>query len=314
MNATVTPATPETPATPAWVPPPARVALADDMPDGFTMEELTRHLTPQEMEAGSQGEDAAFAPTPDAAPAPDANAAPIVPDESALPAAEPPPPVPLAPNVAELDTKVTDLEKAMDTLTDKYDMGELTKAEWQAQNRELIKQQSAIEAQKIAAQQQYQRELDARISQWHAAEAAYRTQHPYLANEEHYDGWDATLRQISSSAAYYKLPFIEQIKQAHRVYAAHYEGLTGKPLPTMPGATKAAKAAAELPEGVKPPRTDARDPVTTLGGLAAVAPNDVDGSHFSVIDRTADQDPMAAERALKNMTADDEARYLGLVG
>lgn len=304
----------------------------DDIPMEFTLDGLRAIFTDEEIEALNEGDDPILPgvdltakrdpegeadelllddepPAAKTDPEP-ANPAPVVVDQ---PDPEPPAPIPV--NVTEhratvdaLDTKIADLQE-------KYDDGELTSIEWRDQLAALVKEQAAAQAaltQAEAIMADMAPKQEAYRQAWFAKVSAYQDQHAYLASPEHYDAWDAALKMVNTNGAYAKLNITQRIEQAHRIYAAHYEGVEGKSLPTKPGLTAAEKKAeAEKPTG---PRKDARpEAPMTLANLTNAADNGIEDGRFAQIDRIMDSDPLKAEKMIAALSDADRFEYFNNV-
>lgn len=301
----------------------------DDIPMEFTLEGLRAHFTDVEIAAMNEGDDPILPgvdltakaqpegeedqgdeapeggdPAPAVDPAP-ADPAPVVEE----PEQDPPPPVNLAryeKTVADLDTKLNDLQQS-------YDDGDLTAAEWRAQLADVVKEQAAAQMALENAKAMPATPFEDYQQAWFSKVSSYTDQHPYLMTDEHYDNWDQALKMVNTNGAYAKLPMAQRIQTAHRIYAAHYQSIEGKPLPTEPGLTTAQKQAAAV-DASKPtgPRTDPRpDAPTTLADLTnASESNGLEDGRFAQIDRIADQDIQKGEAMFAAMSEAEQTAYL----
>lgn len=308
--------------------PTTQTLTADDIPMEFTLEGLRAHFSDEEIaamnddddpilpgvdlkaKAQPEGEDDAGDEVTDGDdPAPKADAAPADPAPVvAEPEQDPPPPV----NIAHYEKTVADLDTKLDELQQAYDDGDLTSAEWKAQLADVVKAQAVAQMQLENAKTIPATPIEDYREAWFSKVTAYQQQHAYLSEPEHYDNWDAALKMVNTNGAYAKLTMSQKIEQAHRIYAAHYEGLEGKPLPTRPGLTTAQKEAAAV-EAEKPtgPRTDPRpEAPTTLANLTNANDGGLEDGRFAQIDRVADQDPLKGEQLFSQMSEADQIAYL----
>lgn len=268
-------------------PPTVTLAALGDLPDDFTLESLQETLTEAEIAALQIGDDALIVPVP--------------PDET--PADEPPapqvetPPVQMAPppDTREAEAIVQAANAKLDDLMEQYDNGELTRDEWREQQRAIIAQQAAAQAQINEAQRVITQNATQTREAWFSAVDAYQSQHDYLGQPEHFDAWDSALKSVNSTAAYRNLPAERRIELAHGLYAQHYRAVTGNDLPSQPGAKAAAAKQADpaAPQRRTDPRPDA--PVT-LAQFSAAAENDLDNGTLAAILR--EKDPLKAEAML----------------
>ena len=287
-------------------PNPNKALNAAGLPDAFSMDDLKAFLDDGEIAAltgadESIMDDAAFSVAPEAEPA-----APVAPPPS-QPDPQPLQPQIQLPDVADAQKAITDTDAALKALAASYDDGELTRAEWDAQQAALIQQKASAMAQIELAQAVIAQNQQSRAEAWFAKVDAYHSQYPELASQDHIDGWDAALRSVSGSDAYSRLPMEKQIELAHRLYADHVEVTTGQTI-TRPTAAKA--AAPTAPTG---PRTDPRpEAPRTLTNLAGLEPGaDADDGTFAAIDRMMNVDPERAEQMLSRLPPERQAAYLG---
>jgi len=307
--------------------PEAPKLTADDIPMEFTLEGLRAHFSDAEIAAMNEGDDPILpgvdlsagqdtADGEDAAdgedtitgedtqPAEDATPAPVV----AEPEQDPPPPV----NLAHYEKTVADLDTKLDELQQAYDDGDLTSAEWKAQLADVVKAQAVAQMALENARTIPATPIEEYRETWFSKVTAYQDQHAYLSEPDHFDNWDAALKMVNTNGAYAKLTMSQKIEQAHRIYAAHYEGLEGKPLPTKPGLTTAQKQAAAA-ESAKPtgPRTDPRpEAPTTLAELTNASDGGLEDGRFAQIDRVADSDALKGEQLFSQMSEADQIAYL----
>lgn len=293
----------------------------DDIPMEFTLEGLREHFTDVEIAAMNEGDDPIL-PGVDLGRAQDdqdeadADGEATVPAEApaaaeeqaqapAEPEQDPPPPINLSQyeqTVAKLDDKITELQQA-------YDDGDLTSAEWRTQLAEVVRAQAVAQMALEQAKAVPATPIEEYREIWTGKVSAYQDQHAYLNEPEHWDNWDAALKMVNTNGAYAKLTMTQRIEQAHRIYAAHYEGIEGKPLPSVPGKTTAQKQA----EPAKPagPRKDDRpEAPMTLAELTNASDGGFEDGRFAQIDRIAEADVTKGEAMFAALSEADQIAYL----
>lgn len=288
-------------------PDPNKVLNAAGLPDAFSMDDLKAFLDEGEIAALTDGDDSVLAAIEAQQGQPDAQQPP-----AEAPAAEPPaqatptPQMPI-PDVSAAQQAISEADAKLAALTQQYDDGDLTRAEWDAQQAELIQSKARAMAQIELAQTVINQQQQARAQTWFSKLDAYHAQHPELASDAHIDGWDAALRSVTGSAAYASLPMEKQIELAHRLYADHVEVTTGQAISRPAAAKPQAKQAQDGP------RTDPRpEPPRTLTGLSGAEPGaDGDDGTFAAIDRMMSVDPERAEAMLSRLPPERQAAYLG---
>jgi len=288
----------------------------DDIPMEFTLEGLRAHFSDEEIAAMNEGDDPILpgvdltkSTQPDGDSPTDAVAA--TPETPvSLPVADdiqsdPPPPI----NIASYEKTVSDLDAKLNELQNSYEDGDLTSAEWKSQLTAVVKEQAIAQVALQQALATPSTPVDEYRQTWVQKVSAYQGQHAYLNEPEHWDNWDAALKMVNTNGAYAKLTMSQRIEQAHRIYAAHYEGLEGKPLPSKPGLTTAEKQSVEAK--ATGPRADPRpDAPTTLADLTNASDGGLEDGRFAQIDRVADQDPMKGEQMFAAMSEADQIAYL----
>lgn len=276
---------------------------ADNVPEDFTLDSLkASSFTEAELEALTGGDD----PLTDAAPVAEAEAEVEAPAAVTPPVVQAPPPVQI-PDTTQAEATIAKVDADLEALTAKYDEGELTRAEFLEQQRVLAQQGAAAQVQIETAQ----RIITDAANQRRATFATLLDQYKAQGNEllwspEHVNGWDQALQAVTGNRAYMNLPLDRQIQLAHDMYAANVKAITGQ---AIPGSKAAAAAAAQDPAPGR--RTDPRpDPVQTLGGFNGDTNASMDDGTFAAIDRKMMVDPIAAEKMLQRLPADQQEEYL----
>ena len=288
---------------------------ADNIPEEFTLESLNASLTEDEMAALMGGDDPIMANTAAA----DADAAAALAAEqaaatataqadaaakAAVDAAAAQPKVNI-PDTTAAEQTIAKIDDDLAALATKYDAGDLTQAEWLAQQKVLIQQQAQAQVQIEQAQQVISNQIDQRRQSFYSTLETYKAENALLWAPEHLQGWDAALKAVTGNQAYRDLPASRQIELAHGMYAANVKAITGN---AIAGPKTAAPKPAEEEGG---PRKDARpDPVQTLGGFNTDANASIEDGTFAAIDKMAAKDPLAAEQMLARLPADVQKDYL----
>lgn len=296
--------------------PSAPTLTADDIPEVFTLDGLKQYFSDEEIAAMNEGDDPIIPEGEGRSAAPPANPddpdlddldevaqAPSAPAPAAEAEQDPPPPV----NLKFFEDKVAALDAQIEDLQAQYDDGDLTSAEWRKALNETIEAKAQAQIALNQAASAPATPIEDYQAVWFGKVEAYRAQHPYLHEPEHFGAWDAALKMVNTNGAYQQMTMSQKIEQAHRIYAAHYEGLEGKALPTNPGLSTAQKKAAAVPG----PRTDPRpDAPLTLATLTNASDGELEDGRFAQIDRISDQDPIKGEKLFSAMSEADQIAYL----
>jgi hypothetical protein len=299
-----------------------------DLPDTFDLAELKGVFSDEEIRAMAEGDDPMVTlPDPDAAPPePDATldaqnleavAAAQQAQAAAIAAQKPVAPEPESdialievPDTAAAQAVLDAQAQKIDEIQQKYDDGDMTKAEMAAALSKLADEQAAARQQIREAEQVIQQAQAQANDKWNSTLEGFKAAgNEALWSPDHVQGFDAQLRQVTAKAGELGLrSFESMIRLAARNYAAAYEERTGQALRLahFPGQKPAQQQKAE-------PRRDPRpDAPQLLGGLNGDGGMAQDDGTFAAIDRAATQDPFEAERLLSRLSAQDLEKYLSL--
>lgn len=283
---------------------------AAQLPDDFTLDDVVGALTPAEIEAIKTSEFPEAIPGEEPAPADDQAAAlaaqqqPVAPAQPEAPAA-----LPEIPDTSAAQAEVARINDEISALTDRYDNGDLTRAEWMAAQNDLIAKQAAALSEIKAAEKIISATVEATQKQWYDGLDAYKAKgNEILWSPEHINGFDAALRLVSANPAYVGIPFERQYQLAHDLYAADHFARTGNRLPTSAG-KEGARAMAEAQQPQMPTkRTDERpDAPITLGGLNGDTTVSVMEGTVGMLTRL---DPEAAEAMFDKLTPEQQEAVL----
>lgn len=284
----------------------------DHIPEDFNLDDMKAHLSEAEIAAISEGDDPVLSVSEDGtmayldAPAPAAEE-PAAPTQPAAPAQEAAQPVQYqpVPPTTEAQAAIAQLDEALNTLAEKYDMGEIDRAEMMAEQKRIAQEQARAQLQIEQANQIAQQNHSARLKAWNDAQATFYTANDasFLLAEQNIGAWDSALKSVNGQYGD-TLSFDRQIELAYELLSSHVKASTGKPLPAL-------KAGAANPAAKKgEPRTDEREAPTTLAGFNSDTTATITDGTFAAIDRMMEKDPIAAEKMLMRLPADQQAAYL----
>lgn len=226
-------------------------------------------------------------------------------DAAAADEAEPPraQPVPLirAEVPADIDAQKAAIETQRDEIAQKFEDGDITAREFQAENRKLDKQDNDLDwlvrkAELSAETTQAQTEAT-----WYKSTSDFLADHPeIMKNELVYNAFDAVVRKITGDKANHGLSDRKQLEKAHAEWAEAL-GITAAPPPKD---AKAKEAAAKLAAKGK------RELPPILGTVPAATASETDDGKYAALDRLIETDPLAYEAALAKMSPAESDAYL----
>lgn len=204
----------------------------------------------------------------------------------------------------ELKAKYDDIDKREEELIEKFEEGELTTREYNAQLRALNKergdldwQQRKDELNRESVEQQIER-------QWQADVKAFAERHPEIyASEEDFKALDLLVQSITKAKAEQGLRYGEaELERAYRIWADERGIAPPKPANEEPGQ--------QQKQGQQPKQQQkAMDIPPTLAKVPAAAPEDTDDGKFAALDRLADSDPQKYQETIARMSADEYDAY-----
>lgn len=297
-----------------------------DLPETFDLNELKGVFSDEEIAALAEGDDPIVKLDPEAAKPDDASLAnddaaalaaaqaaqQAAQQQQAQPepakAADEPPPIEI-PDTAAADAIVKGFDTKLEEIQQKYDDGDLTRAEMaaavKAATAELAEAQSTIDrATELIQTQQQQAE-----AKWLGALDQFKAAgNEALWNETHLKGFDAELRRVTDARIHPEFagkPFDFLIKTAAARYSTAYEQLTGQ---KVQASTPKPQAQSQTQQTQTPPKRP--DAPQTLSGLNGDGGMSVDDGTFAAIDRTADTDPFQAEKMIARLSGEALDNYL----
>lgn len=206
----------------------------------------------------------------------------------------------------ELKAKYDDIDKREEELIEKFEEGELTTREYNAQLRELNKergdldwQQRKDELNRESVEQQIER-------QWQADVKAFAERHPEIyASEEDFKALDILVQSITKAKAEQGLRYGEaDLERAYRIWADERGIAPPKPANEDPKQEQAAQQQQQPKQQQK-----ALDIPPTLAKVPAAAPEDTDDGKFAALDRMADSDPQKYQETIARMSAEEYDAY-----
>ncbi len=197
----------------------------------------------------------------------------------------------------DYDKRIADIDAKRDDLAQKLDDGDITAREFNSQLRELEKEARDLDNQKLRAEVAF----DGDRKTWHNHVLTFLTGHPeYEKGTALYSALDGEVSRLQKSVGGSFDPTI--LQQAHDNLVAQMRkslGLTENPVKKADPAKKPVDAKAKP---TIPP---------TLAHVPAAASETLDdGGAFAALDRLADKDPEAFERAMSRLSDEQRDQYL----
>lgn len=209
-------------------------------------------------------------------------------------------PVPLirAEVPADIEAQKAAIETQRDEIAQKFEDGDMTAREFQAENRKLDKQDNDLDwlvrkAELSAETTQAQTEAT-----WYKSTEEFLKDHPeIMKNELVYNAFDAVVRKITADKANHGLSDRKQLEKAH----AEWSEALGIKTASAPKDKTAANA---------PAAKGKRDLPPNLGTVPAATASETDDGKYAALDRLIETDPLAYEAALAKMSPAESDAYL----
>lgn len=317
------------------------------LPPRFTLDDLKKFMTEEEIEAEMASEDPLIKRPAEAAkagaaqnddpggddddPDDDDGAAAADDDGGKQPAAAAPatPAPDTTPDPRITPQDVSEHQKVINTYKDaraairaEYNNGDMTDAEFDEKMDTLSDQLAEAKAAIKDAERDLEAQKQDYASAWYRKAGAFMdarpefrdaTPVPALGNESPQQLFDRACRYVNGEPAFQHLSFDQRLAQAAQVAGDYYAQKTGQAL--VP--TKPAKKADDAPKPKPTPEEAAKAkvqeqgqrpaPVQTLGGLTAASETDVENSRFAAVDNATGLD---AERAFSRLSPAEQEAYL----
>lgn len=195
---------------------------------------------------------------------------------------------------ADLDAKLADIDKREDELSEKFEDGELTTAEYRAELRKLTGERGEIEKAQLKhslAEDFNQAQLEAN---WNRDCEQFLAKHPEVkASQLRMDAFDTVVRKITAETMTTgKAPGMADLQKAYAEWSEQL-GIQSKP------------AAKDARQGKQ-----SRELPPTLANVPAAEMQDTADGKWAQLDRLMDTDPLAYEAALAKMSEADQDAYL----
>lgn len=201
---------------------------------------------------------------------------------------------------ADLETKLADIDKREDELSEKFEDGELTTAEYRAELRKLTSERGELEKAQLKhslAEDFNQAQLEAN---WNRDVAAFLKAHPEVQTSElRMDSFDSVVRKVTAETMQAgKSPGTADLEKAYKTWAEQL-GIQQAP-------AKGDKKAADPAPGAKP----RRELPPSLANVPAAEMQDTQDGRWAQLDRLMEKDPIAFESALGKLSEADQDAYL----
>ena len=202
----------------------------------------------------------------------------------------------------ELNAKYADIQSRVDALAEKFDDGDLTTKEYNAQLQALIDERGELKW--LERKDELNRESVEQMvqQQWQAAQNEFLPKHPVIGeNEENWNSFDAVVRLVTAArAAEGKSYGVPELERAYRIWADE-RGIATKPAE----AAKPEQKAEEQPK----PKAKALDLPPSLAKVPAAAMEDTDDGKFAALDRMAESDPQKFQETIAGMSPSEYDAY-----
>lgn len=210
---------------------------------------------------------------------------------------------------AEVPADIADKYAAIDTkeeeLIAKFEDGDMTTREYNAELRKLNKERNDLEWLERKAelsQETAQQQLE---DTWLTTVKAFLPDHPAISeSEENWNSFDQVLRtvtavRINAGQAYGKA----ELERAYKIWADE-RGIEVKAPAAKASAAKATAAKDEQKKELPP----------TLAKVPAASNEDTDDGKYAALERLADKDPQAYQEAIAKMSAAEYEAYTKFQG
>lgn len=193
----------------------------------------------------------------------------------------------------DFSAKLTEIEGKKDTLLAQFDDGDITAKEYQKQLDALAKEERTIERQQFEVEIAQKMEQQRLQNDWSATCNRFVDDNPvYKDNPRLYKMLDAEVRELASKTETAQWSGQKFLDEAHKALKSAFN------LPDV-------KSSKQAP----PPPRDRNLP-PSIAKVPSAEVEDTNGGRFAVLDRLANNDPMAYEETLAKMSETERTAYL----
>jgi len=204
--------------------------------------------------------------------------------------------------VEDAEAKLADIDKREDEISQLFEDGDLTTAEYRAELRKLEKERSAIERQQLEAdfaEKHNQAQIDA---MWQANVQTFLEGHPEIAKSElRWTSFDSVVRKVTAETMQAgKNPGMADLKKAYKLWVEEL----GLPTENPKADDKSGKELARKHERQQ------REIPPSLAKVPAADISDTDDGRWASLDRLMDTDPLGFEKAFSKLSDAEQEAYL----
>lgn len=202
-------------------------------------------------------------------------------------------PILVAPPPEDATAKLAEIDSKKDALLTQFDDGDITAREYQKQLDALAKEERSIERAQDRAELAAQMDQQRLQNDWNTTCATFVDSHAvYKDNPRLYKALDAEVRELAAkpeTAQWSGQKFLDEAHKNLKTAFGFNEPTDGKPADSQ-------RQQRELPPNL------AKVPAANL--------EDTTGGRFAVLDRMAQNDPIAYEEAINKLSAAERDAYL----
>lgn len=197
----------------------------------------------------------------------------------------------------DISDRLKALDAKEDALVDRFEDGDLTTREYNAELRKVNKERSTLEWQEHKAELSEESTQSQREQAWYNTANGFLGQHPEItANETRYASFDVVLRKVTSAViANGGWPGQAEIEEAYQQWAADL-GIKTDPAPTP----------APAPQNPAPKQPDIPP---SLAKVPAAGLEQTDDGKYAALDRLSESDPLAYEEEIAKMNEAEFEAY-----
>lgn len=206
---------------------------------------------------------------------------------------------------ADIEDRFKDIDKREESLIEKFEDGDLTTREYNAELRKLNKERSDLEWTQRKAELSQETSQSQREQQWYNEINAFLPAHPLISkNETTWNSFDAVLRKVTAATIEAgNFPGRADIEKAYKQWAEDLGiEVSAEPAPKKATEQQPAQQATD-----KKSKSQVVPP--TLGKIPAAAGTETDDGKYAHLDRLAESDPVAYEEALAKLSPAEWEEY-----